>query len=182
MFLYFAYCYLTGPTTPTLDAWVKFNLPVRVLIVSLVGLILLSHVQLFGKVVFGVIPKSVGGGKPEKAFLHLDPQHASLVSALNFSTANQTIPTNNIVGPIGILLHSEKELIFVDYAQLTAAASLTNIVTNTVLLTKLSTGVQTNLITNSIVNLTTNVVKNPLKFGRAKQVRAEIVDAVIYSE
>ncbi|MBI3850104.1 MAG: hypothetical protein HY298_07425 [Verrucomicrobia bacterium] len=164
------------------DAWANSTFMVRILLVSLILLVLISNVQLFGTSVFGLIPRQVGGGKPETAFIRLSPEHSDIATPLNLVNTNNVAVSNNLFGPVSILLRSEKEIIFVNYAELNRTESVTNVVTN--ILVNVITNVTTNEVatyeTNSIHTLKTNVVKNPTK-ATAKQLRADLVDAIIFT-
>jgi len=139
----------------------------------------MRNVQQFGTSVLGDIPRSVGGGRPENAIVKLGANHTNLIAELNLPTTN--VFSNTLVGPIAILFRSDKEIIFIE----DTAETMTNVVTNAVVnvITNVVTNSATNVIvtyqTNFNTKLTTNVIRNPIR-PTAKQIRADLIDAVIF--
>jgi len=71
----------------------------------------LNNIRLFGTYEFGAIPKAVGGGKPEMAMIRLSDSDVGLSS---FLSDNGGTNGSRIIGPVAILLRTDKEVIFVD--------------------------------------------------------------------
>ncbi len=180
-FLYIVLCYSLGSNNHIKEIWNKSNTLLRVLIASFICTVIAGHVQQFGASVFGVIPKRVGGGKPETVYIKPASQHADLLSALNLSGSN-SVSSNGFFGPIAILLRSDKEVFFINLSDLNPATDITNITTNLLanVVTNISTSAAVTYQTNLVPTLRTNVTKNPLK-PRAKQVRAELIDSIDFT-
>jgi len=178
--LYAAIYAMCGGFTNIVESWIKSNLFVRTLIATTTCLVIIQNVQRFGNSVLGDIPRSVGGGRPENAFVKLGANHTNLIAELNLPTTN--VFSNTLVGPIAILFRSDKEIIFIE----DTAKTFTNIVTNAVVnvITNVVTNSATNIIvtyrTNFSTTLTTNITRNVIR-PSAKQIRADLVDAVIFS-
>jgi hypothetical protein len=87
------------------------NPSIKLLIGTFVILLLINNIGLFGARQFGLIPKSMGGGKPEMAMIRLAEGDAGLVAFLVNSTNTNG---NRIIGPVALLLRTDKEVIFID--------------------------------------------------------------------
>jgi hypothetical protein len=94
---------LTQPRHPARNALYLF----------VVALLVISHVTVFGERQFGFVSRSVGGAKPEVAYVKPAAQHRDLTTTLNLTSTNNA-GSNGFFGPIAILLRSEKEIIFSD--------------------------------------------------------------------
>jgi hypothetical protein len=164
--------------------WNLSNVFMRGLIVVIACLVLISNIQIFARSQFDKIPKSVGGGRLEKAYVKFTQQAADIATLLNLQRVTNYSAerlTNGYVGPIAILLRSDKEIIFVDYAELSLSTHLTNVITNysillvtnkiSVIVTNLSTNVLVRVTTNTATTYTTNILKNTVK-ASARQVSA----------
>jgi hypothetical protein len=146
------------------QVWKNADLLLKVLILGFLSLILISHIQIFGSSQFGKIPKQVGGGMPEKAFITISEKHQDLASFLNI-TDPIALATNGVMGPIQIIFRSDKELIFVAYKDPAVVES------------------QTNIITVAKTNVTTITVRSKPQTdsqGIAKQIRSDLVDGIIF--
>jgi hypothetical protein len=118
----------------------EFRRPIQAIFICIIAML---HIAIFGDVQFGAISREIGGGKPEKAYLRFSPLTSGLDASLNLTTVTNNAFTNGFVGPVAILLRTEKDFIF--------------------------------------IGRTTNIVAG-LPHGSAKQVRAELVDAVVYEK
>jgi hypothetical protein len=180
------------------------NLMFRLLIISLSCLILIDNVQSFALLQFGKLPKRFGGGKPETAYVKFSPQHSGLATALNIPVVTNLALSDGFVGPIAILLRSDKEILFLNLADLNSSLYVTNDVvtsmrTNMVatmttnlaggivsrrtenLRTKAIAQIEVRLQTNVVVNITRNVRMDVPQIT-AKQLRTDLVDALIFAK
>jgi len=123
--------------------WVAMRMMAKVLICITVCLGLIFNVLLFGDVQFGQIPRDVGGGRPEVAYVKFSEQSKDIARSLGLPAVTNIAPLNGFHGPISILLKSDKEIVFVNFAE----AHLSN----------------------------------PVRL-RAKQVRSEMIDVVVYAK
>ncbi|HZL77419.1 MAG TPA: hypothetical protein VFC17_01035 [Candidatus Limnocylindrales bacterium] len=153
------------------EAWKTSDKLMRVLICTFACVALISHVQQFAVTEFGKIPKSVGGGKPEIAYVKFSAQHPELAAALNLPSVTNTGLTNGFFGPIGILLRSEREILFINYADASSPEYLTNevvlnAVTNSVPveMTNSIIGLFGRRATNVVATFKTNIVYNVSKY------------------
>ena len=202
LLLYLAFFYQTGKDVR--KVWATAGLKLRALLLCLMCILMISNLNLFGSSQFGRIDRRVGGGKPETAYIKFSEQHSQLAFLFNIPAATTFCPSNTFVGPIELLLRSDKELIFVNPAEMRLPDYLTNNITTnltayvtSVTITNVSHYPITNgdgkVAQNSVTNLlvlpqtnytqnTTNyVVKNPVKVT-ARQVRADVVDAIIFAK
>jgi hypothetical protein len=201
MFLYSSIAFSVGDNV--FQIWRTTSLVMRTLIIIVNVLILISNIQSFAVFQFGKIARSVGGGKPETAYITFAPQHADIAALLDVPTVKTLTLTNQLNGPIAILLRTEREIIFVNASELNALEYITNqvsvlttnitstrttnytfaVTTNTanVMVTNVIAKVSSHLATNVLTGLKANTVKNAHKVT-AKQVRAEVVDAVIFTK
>jgi hypothetical protein len=177
--------------------------PLKVVVATFFGLMFVTHLQMFGASQFGKIPRQVGGGKPETAYLKFGTNQMELVSSLNLPIITNLPILKGFVGPISILLKSDKEIVFINEAELSLPEFFTNetmsvstnfstgLVTNfhTSVLTH-TNGIQTtNVVTEvlrarfqtNIVNISKTPIKNLTKLS-AKQVRADLLEAIIFSK
>ena len=198
--LYISVFYNLGGTVKSL--WQRGNTILRVLLASFAAMVVAANIQLFGAVQFRTIVRQVGGGKPETAYIRLSAKAPELAQVLNIQFATNVTTSNQLFGPIAILLRSDKEIVFVNDADLHPSRYNTNyvatLVTNifNVRTTNLTTSISTNQLNQPITNITANVITtfttnlektvrtNILKTihkPAAKQVRAELVDAVIFT-
>jgi hypothetical protein len=201
LFLYTAIGYSVGHNV--FNVWATSGPMMRVLIVVVNCLVLASNIQSFAAFQFGKIPKSVGGGKPETAYIRFSSQSHELAESLNISSASNYIPEIGFVGPVGILLRSEKEMIFVKQSDLDSSGYLTNVITTmfptnvvisrkTNFITSVTTPranvFRTNVTPQIVVTLATNgtlvtklVSRNYGKLT-ARQIRSEAIDAIIFTK
>jgi hypothetical protein len=85
----------------------------KVLYIFIISLAFLGNIIYFGKYQFQHIPKQVGGGRPETAFLEFSTEHKELAESINIPPSG----TNNagqLYGPVAILLRSDSEIIFIN--------------------------------------------------------------------
>jgi len=162
-------------------------LPLKLIVGTYLLLLIVVNVQIFGAFQFERISKAIGGGKPEVAYIQLAPDHYHLIQTLDLPTTNSVPSTNFLVGPISIVLRSEKELVFVNTADLNAPDTITNLIaTNRIetamVKTKHYPGANSTYITitNIVPYTITNIVKNSVKVY-AKQIRTELIDAIRFS-
>jgi hypothetical protein len=148
---------------------------------------LLGNIQYFGSFQFKHIPKQVGGGEPEKAYLKFSTQNREIAEALNIPPTTNSAKLNGLYGPVAILLRSEKELIFLDYQELNHSEFVTNIQSASI--TNLTYDVTTNKAgeptTNVVVNVRVNITNYISKYVpalTAKQVQADLVEAIIFQK
>jgi len=144
---------LGGNGRTVLDVWGTSSPMLRVLIVVVNCLLLIANVQIFATSQFGSIAKHVGGGKPETAYIRFSPQQHELAQSLNIPVATNLTLGKGFVGPIAVLLRSDKELIFYNYAQ-----------------------------TNSTHCLTNEVIPMQSRTLTATQVRTDLIDALIFTK
>jgi hypothetical protein len=157
----------------------------KVLYVFIISLALLGNIQYFGKYQFQYIPKQVGGGKPEAAYLKFSPERKELAESLNLTPAADANISSGFYGPVAILLRSENEIIFLDYQETNQTRYVTNYVSGTK--TNYTSSIVTNnmgsLTTNVVMALTNNVTPYLSKYEApkiAKEVQANVVDAIIF--
>lgn len=190
--------YTTATSTVTQNfatAWRTADGWMRLLYCVFVALALIANIQQFATTEFPKIPKSVGGGRPEVAYVKFSNQHPDLAVSLNLPPAVNCGLSNAFFGPVGVLLRSGKEVFLLNYADVKSPENFTNdvvlsIQTNSVPFyeTNSSTGIlwvhQTNVVVRYRTNLTYNVYKdiskNPTRFT-ARQVNADLIDAIAFS-
>jgi hypothetical protein len=149
-----------------------------------------SHIVTFSNLQFGKIPRGLGGGKPETAYIKLaDDAYANM---LQLPFANRWPNSNIFVGPIDILFRSDKEIIFINHSakglteyftNRTGWLVTTNSSTNHVLLgetNQVSTIRET--IINEVVTTTTNAIVTATYEVTAKQLPADAVKAIIFTK
>ncbi len=165
------------------EIWKSSGSLLKILVGTLVALIFVWHIQYFGRAAFGGIPREVGGGKPEVAFIRASPQHRELLSALGVGQTNMPGNSNALFGPVAILIRSEKEILFLNSADLDAPAYLTNVVTNLAfsVTTNMSTNRVTTYTTNTVTKMATNVVRNRIR-PSARQIRSDLVEGMVFGE
>ena len=110
VFLYVVICYQAGTHVWTL--WQQAKTRLKVIYALFVTLALIGHMQAFGQYQFGRIPNALGGGKPQLAYLQIDPRHLELIPLLQIMSTNAPTGSTNCVGPVLILLKGEREIIF----------------------------------------------------------------------
>jgi hypothetical protein len=177
--------------------WSKSSAAIRLLLSTVILLALITHAQYFATKQFGKIPRAVGGGMPEKAFLKISDQNLQTFTLLAGATGGHAPLSGGFVGPVSILLRSEKDLFFMDYSMPSPIRLVTNIagVRITNIVTRLTTNVQwistpkvgspsapqvsTNVTSIVTTNFSTNFVSVPATFT-AQKVRADLVDAIIF--
>jgi hypothetical protein len=198
MFLYSTATY--GISSNFFETWKKSSLMTRALVVVLITLILISNIQSFAVSQFGEIPKSAGGGKPETVYIKLSLQNSDVAASMNIPAATNVELLKGFVGPIGVLLRSDKEILFINYADTNSSEYVTNdivlsITTNLVTLqttnsadyqtvkhgTRMANQIIATLQTNITYNVSKNILKNPIKLT-ARQVRSDLVDAIIFTQ
>jgi hypothetical protein len=181
------------------NTWKTSGAMMRTLIFVASCLLLVSNIQLFSTSQFGKIPKSVGGGKPETAYFKFSPQHLDVAASMNIPTATNIGLSSEFMGPVGLLLRSEKEIIFINFGETNSPEYLTNEVlttTTTNLISVPTTNfssypigkhdltttpqVTAAISTNVTKNIFNNIFKNPTKLT-ARQVRSDLVDSIIFT-
>jgi hypothetical protein len=127
-------------------------------------------------------PESFGKSTPEHRFA---PQYLDLASLLDIPVVAKADSPSGFAGPIQILMRSDKQLVFLTQANTNLPEPLTNLVslsatTNVVAIgmTNQEPQIKTNL-PNAIIN-TAKLVTKPAVKTAAKQVRADLVDAIIF--
>jgi len=151
------------------------NKAIRALIPISIILFLIINIRVFSTLQFGAIPKSVGGGMPESAYLQISSKNKEVAESLNLTIPQCSNQSNSVYGPVGILLRSDQEILFINYSDLNQFQFTTNIV---------SVNYSTNanlLITNSVHTIKTNLYYNPKNFP-ARQIRSALVDGIIFSK
>jgi hypothetical protein len=98
--------------------WGEGSHGLRALIVFAFFLVFLSHVHIFATYQFNKIPKSVGGGKPEQAYVKFKTPDTNTASFFGIREENGNF------GPMHILLHSDSEIIFLPGEARSATARL----------------------------------------------------------
>ncbi len=177
---------------------------VRTVVVIGIVMVVVLHAQFFGSTQFGRLSRSWGGGKPERAYVKFSKSYPELGDSLNLSLVENIPSLKGIFGPVSMLLRSDKELVFVNEAELNLPQIGTNFVfvglsTNTTstlvtngvaptftgadkLQTQRLAGTSTLLVTNYIhTNVAPVLFVNPARLT-AKQVRADAVDVLIYAK
>jgi ribosomal protein S17E len=199
-FTIFLYATATiGVSSNFIETWKTSDLIIRALIIVFICITLVSNIQLFAVNQFGKIPKSVGGGKAETAYIKLSPQNSDVAASLNIPTATSAGLPNGFVGPIGVLLRSDKEILFVNYADVYSPDYVTNdlivsIVTNIISSqitnqivgkvgkheTNISNQFTVTLKTNVVYNVAKNILKAPAKLT-ARQIRSDLIESIIFT-
>jgi hypothetical protein len=87
--------------------WDEGSKGVKAMIALAVTLLALFHIHLFATFQFSKIPKSVGGGLPEQAFLKFK------ASDTNTAAFFGIMEDSGAFGPVKVLLHSDSEIIFI---------------------------------------------------------------------
>jgi hypothetical protein len=99
------FCVMTG-VHPTM----------RILIGALICLMLICNITMFGVRQFGFIPRTVGGGETEVGTILLaDNDHALAVFLSNKEDRSDAA---RLIGPVEILLRTDKKIIFLDAVEL----------------------------------------------------------------
>jgi hypothetical protein len=169
------------------DTWPKSGILLRFMICIGVFLSFLLYVNIFSITQFGKIPKGVGGGKPENVYLVFSSQHCGAAESMNLHKVNNLRSTNSIFGPVGIILKTENEITFINYSELNTPKVFTNgfrlIYTTNLAVTSIShtNSNPANPISTNIVDDTRpNVFYNSGGLA-ARQIRADLIDGIIYS-
>jgi hypothetical protein len=130
----------------------------------------------------------MGGGKPETAFVRFASQHLELATSLNIPPATNIGVSNGFVGPIEILFRTDKQVTFLNQAEADLPGFFTNdVVVNitTNFIATVTTNQAKQLTTNTTVqvikNVTRGTAKNSAKLT-AKQIRADLIDAIIFTK
>jgi hypothetical protein len=189
MSLYFFANSNFGVRASTFEIWSAANPILRILLSTAICIICVINVQSFGVRVFGKIPKTVGGGQPENAYLKFSPEYLDVAKSLNIPVAATIGISTNFFGPVGVLLRSDKEVLFLNYEDQKSNYYTTNW-TLASITTNLMPGVPTNipdpspniatLHTNFMSTIITNAVTNTSRLT-AKQVRADLIDSIIFA-
>ena len=154
--------------------WKGLSPSYKIFVIAFFSWMLMLDIQIFGKNMFGQIPQSIGGGKPEKVLLRFSPTKQELGSLLEIPAITNSSGSHVFFGPVSILVRSDNEIFFVLPDELTRTKS-TNI------LEKHSTNIVNLSSTNSVTNIVQTMETNIIKFTpRARQMRADLVDAIIY--
>lgn len=176
--------------------WKESPFLLRIVLLCVTALILIANIQLFGSSQFGHIPRQVGGGKPESAYLKFSALHSELADSFGIPSATNIYLSSGFVGPVTILLRTDKELILLNNAEQHSPETLTNdmltsittnlipkVVTNETKLLNvvISSKTETLIKTQLVYNVARSIIKNPVKMT-AKQVRVDLVDAVIFAK
>src|ERR1017187_2501440 len=197
MFLYAAAMF--SVSNNLIETWKNSDLIVRSLLIALVCLTLISNMQSFAVNQFGKIPKSVGGGKPETAYIKFSPQNSDIAASLNIPAATSGGLPNGFAGPIGVLFRSDKEVLFVNYADayspdyvtndsvVSIATNITSVqMTNQVVSkvgkqeTNISNQITASLKTNVVHNIAKNILKASAKLT-ARQIRSDLIETIIFT-
>jgi hypothetical protein len=186
------------------DLWRKSSTFARIALSILVCLIMAAHLQLFGIQQFGKIRRDVGGGKPETAYFKFSTNHTDLAKSLNIPVATNLPFLDAFYGPVSIIYKSDKEVLIVNEAEAALPTSLTNKMVQFIptngpvgLRTNFDFVVTTNpagqIITNqnariepvfgptNFMKISYGQVPNPVRLT-AKQLRAELLDAIVYGK
>lgn len=183
--------------------WINAGPIIRIMLITFTVLLLVSNIVAFGSGQFGYVARRLGGGRPELAYLKFSPQHADLVASLKIPAVTNVDLLSGFVGPITVLLRTEKEIIFLNNLELSTPEYTTNetVTVTTNLATAFTTNVLSTVITNKDSTLQTNTttsiipvhystnevktarvgVKNPVRLT-AKQVRSELVEAIVFGK
>jgi hypothetical protein len=92
---------------PLATLWADSPLAVRALTIFAIFLFFVGHLHTFAVSQFDKIPKGVGGGKPERAYLKFKSPDKTTADFFGIEEKN------SMYGPVNILLHSDSEIIFV---------------------------------------------------------------------
>ena len=127
----------------------------------------------------------MGGGKAEMAYIRLSPQYSDLASLLEIPIVAKTNSPSGFVGPIQILMRSDKQLVFLTSADTNSSEFFANLVssgTTTNMVVVGTTNQEPQVKTNSpiVVANTPKLATKPIIKTAAKQVRADLVDAIIF--
>lgn len=170
------------------DLWHKGGTIYKILIFTFCALIVIGNIQLFGAAQFGNISRQMGGGKPETAFVRFASQHLELATSLNIPPATNIGVSNGFVGPIEILFRTDKQVTFLNQAEADLPGFFTNdvvvnITTNfiAIVTTNQAKQLTTNTTVQVIKNVTRGTAKNSAKLT-AKQIRADLIDAIIFTK
>jgi hypothetical protein len=133
---------------------------IKILIVTFCALVIIGNIQMFGAAQFGKVSRQMGGGKSETAYVRFAPQYLDLATLLNIPIVAKTDSPSGFAGPIQILMRSDKQLVFLTPNNTNSSELFTNL---------------------ALSSATTNVVATKLADKTAaKQVRADLVDAIIF--
>lgn len=164
--------------------WRGANILLRILILTFISLVLISNVQLFGSYQFQNIPRHIGGGKAETAFVMISKQHQELAHFLDIPDSKNEYTDGGVMGPIKIIIRSDKEVVFINDTELASAEYQTNkttsITTNWYSADK-NKKVTEALKTNTVITITTNMPQAGTHVV-AKQIRADLVDGIIFAK
>jgi hypothetical protein len=158
---------------------------IRILIVTFCALVIVGNIQLFGAAQFGKVSRQMGGGKSETAYVRFAPQYLDLPALLSIPVVAKADSPSGFAGPIQILMRSDKQLVFLTPTNTNSPEPFTNLVsssatTNVVAIgmTNQASQIKTNL-PNMVAN-TTKLATKPAAKMAAKQVRADLIDAIIF--
>jgi hypothetical protein len=201
-FTVFIYVLLTHNSGKDIrKVWTTASFKLRLILLTLSLLVLLTNIEGFGSKQFGMIPRRVGGGKPEIAYVKFDKQYSDVPISLGIPSCTNSIISDQFCGPVQLLLRTDKELVFLISSEANTPTAFTNNI-----ITSNFTNILFSIVTNSFVNYSTNghtitvttstqiihnvitnffsinphVILNPTRMT-AKQVRADMVESVIFS-
>jgi hypothetical protein len=147
----------------------------------------LIYVRIFSVNQFGKISKGVGGGKPEIVYLAFSDEHCGVAKSMNLLAVQNHLSTNVLFGPVGIILKADNEITFLNYSEMNIPQSFTNgmhlsYVTNLIAINLNQTNREKSqiIITNIVNDTLTNIFYNSGGLA-ARQIRADLIDGVIYN-
>jgi hypothetical protein len=168
----------------------------HVLIVFSTCLLLVLNIQSFAVKQFKEIPKTVGGGKPETAYIKFTSNNSDIPASLDIAMVTNAFAGNGFYGPIGILLRTESEIVFINYSDIHTPAYITNsevlnLTTNRIvtLITNrdysshkytISKLTAWRITTNGVDHISENIFNSSTNFA-ARQVRSDAIDSIIFT-
>jgi hypothetical protein len=167
------------------NLWKDGGGPIKILIITFCALVFVGNIQLFGAAQFGKISRQMGGGKPETAYVKFAPQYSDMPTLLDIPVVAKSGFSSGFAGPVQILIRSDKQLIFLTSTNVNLRESFTNRASSKISTNALPMGTtnhefqSTKTLTN-VVAAATDLRTKPAIDLSAKQVRADLVDAIIF--
>jgi hypothetical protein len=178
----------TEPGVDLKEFWPKSGFLLRSMLCIGIFLSFLTYVRIFSVNQFGKIPKSVGGGKPEIVYLALSKQNVEFAKSMNLREVKTPHSTNSLFGPVGILLKNDGDYTFLDYSDAIDSPYFTNsfhftFITNVakITLTQSNSELKYSIMTNLVCDTSLNAFYNTNGLA-ARQIRADLIDGVIYNK
>lgn len=167
------------------NLWKEGRNSIKILIVTFCVLVIVGNIQLFGTAQFGKISRQMGGGKTETAYVRFAPQYSDLSTLLNIPIVAKTDSPSGFAGPIQILMRSDKQLVFLTPTNTNSPEPLTTLVSASATTNVVAIGMtnqESQIKTNqpNIVANTAKLATKPSAKTAAKQVRADLIDAIIF--